>query len=209
MSKASRRVRWMIWSRRWALSCVSKSQVSRLCREIDERINVSLNQTLEGEWPYLWRDVSRRRPYVRASLRKYIKVRCGGRNVSGAAIVAIEVNLPSRPTSAQSPAGQRIGAFEPRHPKLVELRHLTEDDVLAHTGFPRNTGRKPSPRPRLNAKTRRTSSGPPWSASFPTKPKNKATPDPGPRPFYHRSIQGFLGRGKISQSTVSSFRRPK
>jgi putative transposase len=32
---------------------VSKSQVSRLCGEIDERVNAFLNRPLEGEWPYL------------------------------------------------------------------------------------------------------------------------------------------------------------
>ena len=33
---------------------ISKSQVSRLCGEIDERVNTFLNRPLEGEWPYLW-----------------------------------------------------------------------------------------------------------------------------------------------------------
>ncbi len=31
---------------------VSKSQVSRLCGEIDERVGAFLNRPLEGEWPY-------------------------------------------------------------------------------------------------------------------------------------------------------------
>ena len=42
---------------------VSKSQVSRLCGEIDERVGAFLNRPLEGEWPYLWLDAT------------YIKVR--------------------------------------------------------------------------------------------------------------------------------------
>ena len=84
---------------------VSKSQVSRLCGEIDERVNAFLGRPLEGEWPYLWLDVSRRTPCVRVSLRKYIKVRRGGRIVSVAAIVAVAVNLPSRQIAVQSPAG--------------------------------------------------------------------------------------------------------
>ena len=49
---------------------VSKSQVSRLCVEIDERVDVFLNRPLEGEWPYLWLDAT------------YIKVRRSGRTVS-------------------------------------------------------------------------------------------------------------------------------
>ncbi len=63
---------------------VSKSQVSRLCVEIDERVEAFLNRPLEGEWPYLWLDAT------------YIKVRRSGRIVSVAAIVAVAVNLPSR-----------------------------------------------------------------------------------------------------------------
>jgi len=33
---------------------VSKSQVSRLCGEIDERVNAFLDRPIEGDWPYLW-----------------------------------------------------------------------------------------------------------------------------------------------------------
>ena len=63
---------------------VSKSQVSRLCGEIDERVGAFLNRPLEGEWPYLWLDAT------------YIKVRRSGRIVSVAAIVAVAVNLDGR-----------------------------------------------------------------------------------------------------------------
>jgi transposase-like protein len=35
---------------------VSKSQVSRLVAEIDERVNAFLTRPIEGEWPYLWID---------------------------------------------------------------------------------------------------------------------------------------------------------
>ena len=31
---------------------VSKSQVSRLCEEIDERVKAFLDRPLEGDWPY-------------------------------------------------------------------------------------------------------------------------------------------------------------
>ena len=33
---------------------ISKCQVSRLCAEIDERVNAFLMRPLEGDWPYLW-----------------------------------------------------------------------------------------------------------------------------------------------------------
>jgi len=59
---------------------MSKSQVSRLCAEIDERVNAFLARPLEGNWPYLWLDAT------------YLKVRDGGRIVSRAVIVAVAVN---------------------------------------------------------------------------------------------------------------------
>ena len=59
---------------------MSKSQVSRLCVEIDERVNAFLQRPLEGAWPYLWLDAT------------YIKVRDGGRIVSRAVRVAVAVN---------------------------------------------------------------------------------------------------------------------
>ncbi len=65
-------------------SGVSKSQVSRLVAEIDERVNAFLTRPIEGEWPYLWIDAT------------YLKVREGGRIVSTAAIIAVAVNTDGR-----------------------------------------------------------------------------------------------------------------
>src|SRR5512139_1341293 len=45
---------------------ISKSQVSALCRDIDERVDSFLTRPIEGEWPYLWLDAT------------YLKVRKGG-----------------------------------------------------------------------------------------------------------------------------------
>jgi len=59
---------------------ISKSQVSRLVEEIDERVQAFLNRPLEGHWPYIWLDAT------------YIKAREGGRITSKAAIVAMGVN---------------------------------------------------------------------------------------------------------------------
>ncbi len=59
---------------------ISKSQVSRLCEEIDERVKAFLDRPLEGDWPYLWLDAT------------YVKTRQAGRIVSVAAIVAVAVN---------------------------------------------------------------------------------------------------------------------
>src|SRR5258706_38558 len=66
------------------LSGISKSQVSKLCKDIDERVNAFLDRSLEGEWPYLWLDAT------------YLKVRDGGRIVSVAAIIAVAVNTEGR-----------------------------------------------------------------------------------------------------------------
>src|SRR5437763_11952784 len=50
------------------LSGIPKSQVSKLCKDIDERVNAFLDRPLDGEWPYLWLDATlpqspRRRPH--------------------------------------------------------------------------------------------------------------------------------------------------
>ena len=37
---------------------ISKSQVSRLCGEIDGKIAAFLDRPLEGEWPYIWLDAT-------------------------------------------------------------------------------------------------------------------------------------------------------
>jgi len=37
---------------------ISKSQVSRLCTEIDERVHAFPARPIEGSWPYLWIDAT-------------------------------------------------------------------------------------------------------------------------------------------------------
>ena len=66
------------------MSGISKSQVSRLCSEIDERVKTFLERPLEDEWPYVWIDAT------------YVKVRKGGRIVSVAVIIAVGVNTDGR-----------------------------------------------------------------------------------------------------------------
>ncbi len=36
------------------MSGISKSQVSRLCEEIDDRVKTFLDRPIVGDWPYLW-----------------------------------------------------------------------------------------------------------------------------------------------------------
>ena len=78
------------------MSGISKSQVSRLCAEIDERVNAFLNRPLEGDWPYLWIDAT------------YVKVREAGRIVSVAVIIAVAVNAQG----VREVLGMAVGASE-------------------------------------------------------------------------------------------------
>ncbi len=66
------------------MSGISKSQVSRLCEDIDQRVKAFLDRPIEGDWPYLWIDAT------------YVKVRQAGRIVSVAVIVAVGVNADGR-----------------------------------------------------------------------------------------------------------------
>src|SRR5215468_8325252 len=66
------------------MSGISKSQVSRLCTEIDDKVKAFLSRPIEGDWPYLWIDAT------------YVKVRQNGRIVSIAVIVAVGVNSDGR-----------------------------------------------------------------------------------------------------------------
>ena len=63
---------------------ISKSQVSRLCAEIDERVQAFLDRPIEDFWPCVWLDAT------------YVKVRRGGRIVSAAVIVAVGANTEGR-----------------------------------------------------------------------------------------------------------------
>jgi transposase-like protein len=75
---------------------ISKSQVSRLCAEIDEKVKAFLSRPLEGDWPYLWIDAT------------YVKVRQSGRIVSVAVIIAVGVNADGR----REVLGMAIGPSE-------------------------------------------------------------------------------------------------
>jgi putative transposase len=88
---------------------VSKSQVSRLCAEIDDKIATFLNRPLEGDWPYVWLDAT------------YVKVRQQGRIVSVAVIIAVGVNGDGR----REVLGMTVGASEAETFWTEFLRQLT------------------------------------------------------------------------------------
>jgi transposase-like protein len=88
---------------------ISKSQASRLCEELDERVHAFLDRPIEGDWPYLWIDAT------------YVKVRQNGRIVSVAVIVAVGVNSDGR----REVLGMDIGASEAEPFWTAFLRKLT------------------------------------------------------------------------------------
>ena len=91
------------------MSGISKSQVSRLCEEIDGKVKAFLERPIEGDWPYLWIDAT------------YLKVRRGGRIVSVAAIMAVGVNADGR----REVLGMEIGTSEAEAIWTEFLRKLT------------------------------------------------------------------------------------
>lgn len=88
---------------------ISKNQVSRLCAEIDERVQAFLNRPLEGDWPYLWIDAI------------YVKQRQAGRIVSVATIVAVAVNTDG----CRKVLGMSVGPSEAEPFWTDFLRQLT------------------------------------------------------------------------------------
>jgi transposase-like protein len=88
---------------------ISKSQVSRLCSEIDGKIATFLDRPLEGDWPYIWLDAT------------YVKARRDGRIVSVAVIIAVGVNSDGR----REVLGLAIGTSEAEVFWTDFLRKLT------------------------------------------------------------------------------------
>jgi len=84
------------------LAGISKSTVSKLCKDIDDRVGAFLDRPLVGDWPYLWLDAT------------YLKQREGGRIVSVAAIIAVAANTEGkREIPGSSPGtGLHIGPSE-------------------------------------------------------------------------------------------------
>ena len=88
---------------------ISKSQVSRLCEELDQKVHAFLDRPIEGDWPYLWIDAT------------YVKVRQNGRIVSVAVIIAVGVNSDGR----REVLGMDIGPSEAEPFWTAFLRKLT------------------------------------------------------------------------------------
>jgi putative transposase len=81
---------------------VSRSQVSRLCAEIDDKVKAFLDRPLEGDWPYVWLDAT----YVK--VRRNHRILGSGPRTSVAVIIAVGVNSDGR----REVLGMDIGCSE-------------------------------------------------------------------------------------------------
>jgi len=112
------------------MSGISKSQVSRLYQEIDERVKAFLDRPIEGDWPYIWIDAT------------YLKVRQAGRIVSVAVTIAVGVNNDGR----REVLGMAIGPSEAETFWTDFLRSLARRGVKlvisdAHEGIKASVSR--------------------------------------------------------------------
>lgn len=111
---------------------LSKSEVSRICGELDERMERFRSRPLEGEYPYVWLDA------------KGVKVRQEGRVVNMAAVIAVGV----RETGEREVLGFDVGAAETYEFWLGFLRSLVARGLKgvrlvtsdAHEGLKRAIG---------------------------------------------------------------------
>jgi len=87
---------------------ISKSEVSRICKELDEVVQAFKNRPLEGEFPYVWLDAT------------FPKVREGGRVQSMAFVIAIGVKA----TGEREVLGFDLGTSEDGSFWLTFLRSL-------------------------------------------------------------------------------------
>ncbi len=87
---------------------ISRSQVSRLCAEIGDRVRDFLARPIEGDWPYLWLDAT------------HVKVREAGRIVPVAVTIAVGVNADGR----REVLGMAVGSSEAEPFWLDFLRTL-------------------------------------------------------------------------------------
>jgi len=111
---------------RGGLSGISKSTVSKLCKDIDERVGEFLDRPLTGDWPYVWLDAT------------YLKVRQGGRIVSVAAIIAVAANTDGR----REIIGLGLGPSEIDEEQVKELHAKIGELAVANSFLKRKL--KPS-----------------------------------------------------------------
>jgi len=109
------------------LDGISKSQVSRLCQELDAEVERFRQRRLEGEYPYVWLDAT------------FVKVRDGGRVVSMAVVLAIGVRASGeREVLGLDVGPTEDGAFWHQFLRGLLARNLTGVRLVisdAHAGL--------------------------------------------------------------------------
>jgi hypothetical protein len=165
---------------------ISKSTVSKLCKDIDERVHAFLKRPLTGEWPYLWLDAT------------YLKVREGGRIIS---VRVRQLGFPKGGSPdflstrcAQGPEHcrrRRDPPGLPAAPEKTQVWRQVADQFVGPSSAPAWTRPKPtcSPTPasppstarsytqpiRSSGSTRRSSAAPTSSESSRTKTASSAS----------------------------------
>ena len=95
---------------------ISKSQVSRLCEEIDEKVKAFLSRPIEGDWPYLWIDAT------------YVKVRESGR------IVSVGSDRRGRRQRRRPPRSPRHG-YRSADQRCIDVHDLSRGDLRVQAGL--------------------------------------------------------------------------
>ena len=98
------------------LDGISKSQVSRLCEELDGEVERFRNRKLDGTYPYVWLDAT------------FLKVRQDHRVVNMAVVIAVGLN---ESTGQREVLGVDVGASEDRAFWLRFLRALVARGLWA------------------------------------------------------------------------------
>jgi ribosomal protein S18 acetylase RimI-like enzyme len=104
------------------LAGISKSTVSKLCKDIDERVSAFLDRPLSGEWPYLWLDATYRRCRVRLGT---LRLNDPGAERGAVRAVCLTGNCRAMRGLMEEPLSQ------PPLPAGIILRHAHGQDDLA------------------------------------------------------------------------------
>jgi putative transposase len=111
---------------------ISKSQVSRLCSELDKEVERFRTRRLEGPYPYVWLDAT------------FVKVREHGRVVSQAIVIAIAVTATGeREVLGLDVGPSESGAFWPAFLRDLAERGLNGVKlVTSDAAITRSVGRR-------------------------------------------------------------------
>jgi transposase-like protein len=138
------------------LSGISKSTVSKLCKDIDERVGAFLDRPLVGEWPYLWLDATYLRCRVHWMRNALSYVPKGQQSMVSAALRQAFIQ-PDRAHASQT-LRHVADQLRQKWPKLAAFIDESEADMLAHLDFPiqhRSKIHSTNPLERLNKEVKR------------------------------------------------------